>query len=97
MIWNIADIIQGTFKPHQYGLVILPFTVLKRLNDTLMPTKDKVLEKFEEIKHLEVKSGFLEKASGYSFYNTSKFTFENLVNDSENIEDNFKDFLNGFL
>ncbi len=96
MIWNIADIIQGTFKPHQYGLVILPFTVIKRLNDTLATTKEKVLETYEKVKHLEVRDGFLEKASGYSFYNTSKFTFENLVNDSENIEDNFKAFLGGF-
>lgn len=96
MIWNIADIITGTFKPHQYGLVILPFTVLKRLNDTLIPTKDKVLQTYEKVKHFEVKAGFLEKAAGYSFYNTSPFTFENLLNDSDHLEDNFKAFLNGF-
>lgn len=96
MIWNIAEIIQGTFKPHQYGLVTIPFTLIKRLNDTLVPTKDKVLEKYAEIKHLEVTKGFLENASGYSFYNTSPFTFETLLNDSDNIEDNFKAFLAGF-
>jgi type I restriction enzyme M protein len=96
MIWAIADIIRGTFKPHEYGRVILPMTLLKRLNDTLTPTKQAVLKKHEEVKNFEVKEGFLTRASGYSFYNTSPFTFENLINDSEHIEENFKAFLGGF-
>lgn len=96
MIWNIADIIRGKFKPHEYGTVILPFTILKRLNDTLLPTKQAVLKKYEEVKNFEVRDGFLETAAGYSFYNTSKFTFETLLNDPEHIEDNFKAFLSGF-
>lgn len=96
MIWSIADIIRGTFKPHEYGRVILPMTLLKRLNDTLLPTKQAVQDKYEEVKDFEVKDGFLTRASGYSFYNTSPFTFENLLNDSEHIEDNFKAFLGGF-
>lgn len=96
MIWNIADIIQGTFKPHQYGLVILPFTLLKRLNDTLIPTKQNVLDTYEKVKHLEVKEGFLEKAAGQAFYNTTPFTFENLLNDPDQLEENFKSFLGGF-
>lgn len=97
LIWSIADIIgQGLYKPHEYGKVILPMTVIKRFNDTLVPTKQKVLDTYEKIKHLEVKEGFLEAASGYSFYNTSPFTFENLVNDSEHIEANFRTFLAGF-
>lgn len=96
MIWNIADIIRGKFKPHEYGTVILPFTVLKRLNDTLLPTKKAVLEQYEKVKNFEVKDGFLEAAAGYPFYNISPFTFESLTNDSEHIEDNFKAFINGF-
>lgn len=96
MIWNIADIITGTFKPHQYGQVILPFTVLKRLDDTLRPTKTKVLETFEKVKQFEVRAGFLENASGYAFYNTSPFTFKNLLNEPDQIEDNFKAYLGGF-
>ena len=97
LIWAIADIIgQGLYKPHEYGKIILPMTVIKRFNDTLLPTKDKVLESFEKVKHFEVRDGFLEKASGYSFYNTSPFTFENLVADSEHIEANFRTFLAGF-
>ena len=69
LIWSIADIIgQGLYKPHEYGKVILPMTVIKRFNDCLEPTKDKVLEVYEKVKHLEVKDAFLEDASGYQFY-----------------------------
>lgn len=97
LIWNIADIIgQGLYKPHEYGKIILPMTVIKRFNDTLMPTKQAVLDMYEKVKHFEVKDGFLESASGYSFYNISPFTFSNLVDDSEHIEANFRAFLAGF-
>jgi type I restriction enzyme M protein len=96
MIWSIADIIRGTFKPHEYGRVILPVTVLKRLNDTLFPTKEAVLKKYEEVKHFEVKDGFLTKVSGYNFYNIGPITFETLLNDADHLEDNFKLFLAGF-
>jgi len=97
LIWAIADIIgQGLYKPHEYGKVILPMTVIKRFNDALTPTKEKVLETYEKVKHFEVRDGFLESASGYSFYNTSPFTFENLIADSEHIEANFRTFLGGF-
>lgn len=97
LIWAIADIIgQGLYKPHEYGKVILPMTVIKRFNDALTPTKEKVLETYEKVKHFEVRDGFLETASGYSFYNTSPFTFENLIADSEHIEANFRTFLSGF-
>lgn len=96
LIWSIADLIRDFYKPHEYGKVILPMTVIKRFNDTLAPTKKKVLETYEKVKHLEVINGFLENASGYQFYNTSVYDFETLVNDSEHIEENFRDFLNGF-
>lgn len=96
VIWNVADMLRGPFKPHEYGLVILPMTVIKRFNDCLMPTHDKVLEAYEKVKHLAVIDGFLTRASGYQFYNTSKFTFDTLVSDPENIEANFKDYLAGF-
>lgn len=96
LIWSIADSIRGLYKPHQYGEVILPMTVIKRFHDTLLPTRDKVLETYEKIKHLEVKEGFLQTASGYVFYNTSNFTFESLLADPDNIEENFQAYLNGF-
>ena len=96
MIWNVADLLRGPFKPHEYGLVILPMTVVKRFNDCLMPTHEAVLAQYEKVKNLAVIDGFLTKASGYQFYNTSKFNFEKLLNDPENIEANFKDYLAGF-
>ncbi|MFD2657942.1 type I restriction-modification system subunit M [Gracilibacillus thailandensis] len=96
LIWSIADSIRGLYKPHQYGEVILPMTVIKRFHDTLLPTRDKVLETYEKVKHLEVKEGFLQNASGYVFYNVSNFTFESLLADPDNIEENFLAYLNGF-
>lgn len=97
MIWNVADMLRGPFKPHEYGLVILPMTVVKRFHDCLLPTHEAVLEQYEKIKHLSVIEGFLTKASGYQFYNTSKFTFNSLLADPDNIESNFRDYLAGFL
>lgn len=96
VIWNVADMLRGPFKPHEYGLVILPMTVVKRFNDCLMPTHNKVQENYQKFKHLAVIDGFLTKASGYRFYNISKFTFDSLVADPENIEANFRDYLAGF-
>ena len=88
--------LRGPFKPHEYGLVILPMTVVKRFHDCLLPTHDNVLAQYEKVKHLAVIDGFLTRASGYQFYNTSKFTFETLLADPDNIETNFKDYLAGF-
>lgn len=96
VIWNVANHLAGPFKPHEYGLVILPMTVVKRFHDCLLPTHDKVLATYEKVKDLEVVDGFLTRASGYQFYNISKYTFETLLADPENIEANFKDYLAGF-
>ena len=96
MIWNVADLLRGPFKPHEYGLVILPMTVVKRFHDCLLPTHQAVLDTYEKVKKLAVTDGFLRKAAGYQFYNTSRFTFERLLADPENIESNFRDYLNGF-
>ena len=96
LIWNVANTLVGLYKPHEYGLVILPMCLIKRFHDCLLPTHQKILEAAEKFKDLEVKEGFLTKAAGYQFYNTSKFTLETLLADSENIAENFEDFLNGF-
>lgn len=97
LIWNVANSLFGAYKPHEYGLVILPMAVIKRFHDCLLPTHDKVLETYEKIKHLAVKEGFLRAAAGgYHFYNTSPFTFERLKTDPENIKANFESFINGF-
>ena len=96
LIWNVANSLFGAYKPHEYGLVILPMAVIKRFHDCLLPTQEKVLETYEKIKQLAVKDGFLRKASGYRFYNISKFNFEKLKADPENIKANFEDYINGF-
>ena len=96
LIWSVADDLVGAYKPHEYGLVILPMTVIKRFHDCLLPTHQAVLDTYKKVEKLAVKDGFLRKASGYQFYNTSPFTFKTLIADPENITDNFKSYLNGF-
>lgn len=97
LIWNAANSLFGAFKPHEYGLVILPMCVIKRFHDCLIPTHDAVLAANKEYGDLgELNVGFLKEASGYQFYNTSLFTFKSLITDPENIEDNFHDYLAGF-
>ena len=98
LIWAIADNLVGAYKPHEYGNVILPMCVIKRFSDTLAPTKEAVIAKNKQLDDsgIVVKDGFLQSASGYQFYNVSPFTFEGLLNDPDNIADNFRSYLNHF-
>ena len=96
LIWAIADKLTGVYKPHEYGEVILPLTVIRRFDCILADTKDAVLEKYESVKNLPMRDVLLRNASGKAFYNISKFTFERLLDDPDNIEANFRDYLNGF-
>jgi type I restriction enzyme M protein len=96
LIWSIADKLTGAYKPHEYGEVILPLTVIRRFDCVLADTKDAVLAKNEEMKAVAMKDEFLKKSSGYSFYNTSRFTFQRLLDDPDNIEANFRNYPNGF-
>ena len=100
LIWEIATHLVGFYKPHEYGKVILPMTVLKRFDDALAPTKEAVLRTNEELSKRNVegtiKDGILCNASGYSFYNVSKFDFAKLLADPDNIEENFTDYLRGY-
>ena len=100
LIWEIATHLVGLFKPHEYGKVILPMTVLKRFDDALLPTKDKVVAMARTLDARgivgEARDGILCKAAGYSFYNTSSFTFGRLLSDPDNLESNFDNYLKGF-
>lgn len=99
LIWGTADILRGLYKPHEYGKVILPMTVIKRLHDTLLPTREEVFNVSKEISNIQVpqiRNRRLTDASGYQFYNTSQYTFETLLSDAENIEGNFRNYINGF-
>ncbi|MBE9226259.1 SAM-dependent DNA methyltransferase [Phormidium sp. LEGE 05292] len=98
-IWEIADeILRDDFKRGKYPDVILPFTVLRRLDCVLAPTKQAVLEKYQfcQEKNLKNPDGQLRKAAGKSFYNTSKYDFPTLLTDAKNISKNTIAYLNGF-
>lgn len=96
LIWTIADKLTGVYKPHEYGEVILPLTVIRRFDSTLQKTKEKVLTKNELIGSLPMKDTFLCKESGYAFFNTSKYDFAKLLDDPDNIEANFRAYLNAY-
>lgn len=97
LIWSIADSLTGVFKPHEYGLVILPLAVIKRFDCILSPTHQVVLDKARtSLSKGEILDGLLKKASGHNFYNTSRFTFDTLLDDADNIKENLVDYLEGF-
>ena len=97
-IWSIADLLRGDYRQAEFQDVILPLTVLKRLDDVLEPTKEKGLVKNKELKErgVENKDLILTKASGYPFFNVSKFTFQNLLQDPNNIAKNLRAYINRF-
>lgn len=100
LIWECATHLVGLFKPHEYGKIILPMTVLKRFDDALKDTKEAVVKMAEKLDAQKIdgvaREGILCKTSGYAFYNTSKFDFAKLQADAENIDSNFEDYLKGF-
>jgi len=100
LIWDIATHLYGQYKPHEYGRVILPMTVIKRFDDSLKDTKAKVLEVAKRLDESGAtgmaREAILKKTSGRDFYNVSKFDFEKLLADSTNIAENFVDYLQGF-
>ena len=96
-IWGVADLIRDTFKRGKYQDVILPLTVLRRLDAVLAPNKPKVLEvqaRFEgKIENLDPQ---LRRASGFAFYNTSRFDFRRLLEDAPHIAQNLRNYIAGF-
>lgn len=100
LIWEIATHLVGLFKPHEYGKVILPMTVLKRFDDALKPTKAAVVEMAKKLdaQHIEgaARDGILCRTSGYDFYNASNYDFAKLIADPDNVEVNFEAYLQGF-
>jgi type I restriction enzyme M protein len=99
LIWTTADeVLRGDYKPHEYGSVILPFTVMRRIDCVLEPTKTKVLEAADKHAKSDIDPAFFfEKATGgLKFWNTSKFDFATLANDSAGIKKNMLDYIGGF-
>lgn len=96
-IWNVANLIRDSFKRGKYQDVILPFTVLRRVDSVLKPTKKDVLSAYNKYKDkLDNPDTLLRDASGYAFYNTSKYDFERLLNDPDGLADNLMRYINGF-
>lgn len=97
-LWSIADLLNGAFKKSDFQKIILPFTVLRRLDYALEATKEKVLETEQKLKEkgLENRHNQLCRASGFAFYNTSKFTYDALLRDDANLERNLKQYVHGF-
>lgn len=98
-IWSAADILRGAYKQHQYGDIILPFTVLARLDAVLAPTKDAVLQAVEGYdEDAEPPLGMLRHRAGhhYTFFNRSRHSLRTLRGDSDNIEENLRGYINGF-
>jgi len=98
-IWSIADdVLRDVYTRGKYRDIILPFTVLRRLDALLEPTKDKVLEMHEKLNQMKIDNQFpqLRKVSGYVFYNTSPYTYKKLLNEPANIRQNLENYLDGF-
>jgi type I restriction enzyme M protein len=96
-VWSVADLLRGDYKQSDYGKVILPFTVLRRLDCVLADTKDAVLKEYEKRKGGSIDPGvFLKKKSGVGFYNTSKLDFAKLKGDADNIARNLNHYIKGF-
>ena len=98
-IWNAADLLRGTYKQHQYGNIILPFTVLARLDGVLAPTKQAVLASIKNLDpDQEPSAGMLRNRAGhhYSFYNRSQHDLQSLQGDVDNLEENLRDYVNAF-
>lgn len=98
-IWSIADdVLRDVYTRGKYRDIILPFTVLRRLDALLEPTKDKVLEMHQQLTSMKIENQMpqLKKVSGYVFYNTSPYTFKKLLNEPANIRQNLEVYLEGF-
>ncbi|WP_276497905.1 type I restriction-modification system subunit M [Pontibacter litorisediminis] len=97
-IWSVADLLRGDYKQAEYGKVILPFTILRRLDCVLEKTKPNVLSRFESLKHSPVQNidPILNAEAKLNFHNRSKYDFEKLVADPNNLAANLRNYITGF-
>lgn len=97
LIWNIAELLRGPFQPNQYGDVVLPFTILRRLDCILEPTKDGVIAAYKQAQSQKIDPAVVVKSKfKLPFFNTSRWTFAKLVSDPEGVADNLLDYINRF-
>src|SRR5579864_4246766 len=99
LIWQIADLLRGPYRPPQYERVMLPMTVLRRFDCVLAPTKAAVLRKYDQVRDKytgEALEKLLDKAAGQRFHNHSPLTFEKLKGDPDHIDKHLVSYINGF-
>jgi type I restriction enzyme M protein len=97
-IWSVADLLRGPNRPAAYGKVILPLTVLRRLDCVLAPTRDAVWKKLEKLKKTKLKDyePVLNKVTGHAFQNITRLDFEKLKGEPDKIADNLRGYIKGF-
>src|SRR3989338_6849922 len=97
-IWSIAELLRGDYKQSEYGKIVLPFTIIRRLDCVLEPTMQKVLDYLPKVENMKLENvdPVLNKIAGRNFHNRSKFTFSKLMADPEHISENLMNFINGF-
>jgi type I restriction enzyme M protein len=96
-IWSVADLIRDTFNRGKYKDVILPFTMLRRVDMVLEPTRQRVVERYHRFKHeIDNPDAILRTASGFAFYNTSRFSFEQLLQNSKSLAEDLRFYLQSF-
>ena len=95
-VWKVADKLRGHFKPHEYGSVMLPLLVLRRLDAVLEPTKAEVLKVAHGREDNAGTRALLKRAAGQGFYNTSPLTFVTLLNDDKNVAAALRAYITGF-
>lgn len=98
LIWSIAELLRGDYKQSDYGKIILPLTILRRLDCVLEDTKEEVLQKYDMVKQMNVQNidPILNQVVGYNFHNHSPYTFDKLVADSDHLAENMRSYINSF-
>ena len=94
LVWSIANSLRGAYTSDKYKEVIIPMVIIRRFECALAETKQAVIDKYKAMPKLP--AALLEKVSGYPFYNTSEFTLKRLLDDSDNIAENFVSYIEGF-
>lgn len=95
-VWSIADLLRGPFKPHQYGSVVLPFTILRRLECVMAPHREAMAEAVEKSDDATMRRALVRRGTGLPFYNTSRYTLTTALEDPDNLAANLVDYVNGF-
>lgn len=97
LIWKNAELLRGAFKENEYRKVILPFTILRRLDCVLAPTREAVLARYETVRNMGYElDKMLPPVSGYSFFNISKFSLTQIAQTPDDVRDNLEAYINGF-